>query len=259
MKRKAEDTFHSASDGSKLSAQRKRIKVSELENTRDTEMTSYEEKTSSGGRGVKRKAEVAFQCVSDRGKPYALRKRIKVSELENTRDTEMTSYQEKTSSGGRGMKRKADDAFQSVSGGGKPSAHQKRIKVSELENTREDADTETSSSGGRGVKRKADDDFQSVSDRGKPYALRKRIKVSELENTRDTEMTSYEEKTSSGGRGVKRKADDAFQSVSGGGKPSAHQKRIKVSELENTRADADTETSSSGQSTLYDWKMLENY
>ncbi|XP_073781658.1 uncharacterized protein isoform X6 [Danio rerio] len=203
-------------------------------------------KTLTGERGMKRKVDDTFHRASDRSKPSTQRKRIKVSEMENTNDTEMTSFQDKTSSGGRGVKRKADDAFQSVSGGVKPSAHQKRIKVAELENTREDADTETSSSGGRGVKRKADDDLQSVSDRVKPYALRKRIKAAEMENISDTEMTSYEKKTSSGGRGVKRKADDAFQSVSGGVKPSALRKRIKVSELENTREDADTEPSSSG-------------
>ncbi|XP_073781659.1 uncharacterized protein isoform X7 [Danio rerio] len=202
-------------------------------------------KTLTGERGMKRKVDDTFHRASDRSKPSTQRKRIKVSEMENTNDTEMTSFQDKTSSGGRGVKRKADDAFQSVSGGVKPSAHQKRIKVAELENTREDADTETSSSGGRGVKRKADDDLQSVSDRVKPYALRKRIKAAEMENISDTEMTSYEKKTSSGGRGVKRKADDAFQSVSGGVKPSALRKRIKVSELENTREDADTEPSSS--------------
>nr|XP_021322693.1 uncharacterized protein LOC108179511 isoform X2 [Danio rerio] len=187
MKRKADNDFQSVSGEGKPYALRKRIKLSEMENTRDTEMTSYEEKTSSGGRGEKRKADDDFQRVSGGGKSYALRKRIKVSEMENTRDTEMTSFQEKTSSGGRGEKRKADDAFQSVSGGGKPSAHQKRIKVTELENTREDADTEASSSGGRGVKRKADDDLQSVSDRVKPYALRKRIKAAETssdENSR---------------------------------------------------------------------------
>nr|XP_021322729.1 uncharacterized protein LOC797378 isoform X1 [Danio rerio] len=160
------------------------------------------------------------------------------------------------------MKRKADNDFQSVSGEGKPYALRKRIKLSEMENTRDTEMTsyeEKTSSGGRGEKRKADDDFQRVSGGGKSYALRKRIKVSEMENTRDTEMTSFQEKTSSGGRGEKRKADDAFQSVSGGGKPSAHRKRIKVTELENTREDTDTEASSSGQPTLYDWKMLENY
>lgn len=48
------------------------------------------------------------------------------------------------------------------------------------------------------MKRKAEDDFHSILGEGKPYALRKRIRVAELENTRDTEMSSYQEKTSSG-------------------------------------------------------------
>nr|XP_021322643.1 uncharacterized protein LOC101885829 isoform X5 [Danio rerio] len=142
-----------------------------------------------GGRGVKRKAEDDFHSILGEGKPYALRKRIRVAELENTRDTEMSSYQEKTSSGGRGVKRKADDDFHSVLGEGKPYALRKRIKVAELENTRVDADTEASSSGGRGVKRKADDDFHSVLGEGKPYALRKRIRAAE---------TSSDENSSSG-------------------------------------------------------------
>ncbi|XP_073782485.1 uncharacterized protein isoform X5 [Danio rerio] len=142
-----------------------------------------------GGRGVKRKADDDFHSILGEGKPYALRKRIRVAELENTRDTEMSSYQEKTSSGGRGVKRKADDDFHSVLGEGKPYALRKRIKVAELENTRVDADTEASSSGGRGVKRKADDDFHSVLGEGKPYALRKRIRAAE---------TSSDENSSSG-------------------------------------------------------------
>ncbi|XP_073782508.1 uncharacterized protein isoform X1 [Danio rerio] len=186
-----------------------------------------------GGRGVKRKADDDFHSILGEGKPYALRKRIRVAELENTRDTEMSSYQEKTSSGGRGVKRKADDDFHSVLGEGKPYALRKRIKVAELENTRVDADTEASSSGGRGVKRKADDDFHSVLGEGKPYALRKRIRAAE---------TSSDENSSSGGRGVKRKADDDFHSVLGEGKPYALQKRIRAAE---TSSD---ENSSSGQS-----------
>ncbi|RXN17848.1 serine threonine- kinase pim-2-like protein [Labeo rohita] len=277
-KRKAEDAFQSGEDEAEESLKQddtmpaKRLKTTEFGHNSDTDTSSPEkDNTSSVGRGQKRKAEDAFLEVEhEKREPPKTRtmqesnctRRVLKIRRNNPCKGTFSPEMDNTSSVGRGQKRKAEDAFLEVEHEKReppktrtmqaPNCTRRVLKIRRNNDSKGTFSPEmaqdNTSSGGRGKKRKAEDVFQSGEDEGKE-SQEKRMKTTRLKNeggnSAPNTSSPKKDNSSSGGRGRKREAEDAFQSGQDEGKESLKQeKRMKTTTLKNESGNSAPNTSS---------------